>query len=79
MSDTHINAYFEDVEQKKEAVKLAKAELQEAEDRLAVKKQEVDFEEPSEKKESKPQSTDKSDKDDKTEKSANGFPFKHNK
>lgn len=43
---THINAYFQDVEDKKVVVELAKAELETAERRLEAKKVEDGFEEP---------------------------------
>lgn len=44
--DTHINAFFADVEEKKKAVVIAQGELQAAEERLALKKQQVGWEEP---------------------------------
>lgn len=43
MSDTHINAYFGDVEEKRKLVDLAEAELEAAEARLAIKKKEVGY------------------------------------
>lgn len=41
MSDTHINAYYGEVEEKKQAVREAEAELQASEHRLADKKREL--------------------------------------
>ena len=46
MSDTHINAYFVDVDTAKAKVAEAQSELDAAEARLAAKKLEVGFEEP---------------------------------
>lgn len=63
MSDTHINAFFMDVDDKKKAVELAKAELQAAEQRLEDKKHEIGFEEPEE--EHKPHAVSRSAKDGK--------------
>jgi len=48
MSETHINAYFADVEDAKLAVEQAKANLKAAEARLAEKKSAIGFEEPEE-------------------------------
>lgn len=55
MADTHINAYFAEVDEKKQAVVQAKGELEAAEARLEAKKKEVGWveekpaEEPSQK------------------------------
>ena len=46
MADTHINAFFADVEEKKQAVVLAQGELDAAKARLAAKKKEVGYVEP---------------------------------
>jgi hypothetical protein len=46
MPDTHINAYFADVEEAKREVSNAQAKLGEAEDRLAAKKLEVGYTDP---------------------------------
>lgn len=43
MADTHINAYFADVEDKRRAAEIANGELQAAEAALAAKKREVGF------------------------------------
>ena len=46
MSDTHINAFFGDVDEKQKAFEQAAAELHQARERLEVKKKEVGYEEP---------------------------------
>lgn len=46
MSDTHINAYFADVDDAQKAFERSAAELQAAQDRLEVKKKEVGYVEP---------------------------------
>lgn len=46
MADTHINAFFADVEAAKVAVRVAQGELEGAEARLEAKKLEVGYEEP---------------------------------
>lgn len=46
MADTHINAFFADVEAAKAAVRDAQGELEGAEARLEAKKLEVGYEEP---------------------------------
>jgi len=43
MSDTHINAYFGDVDEKQKLVDLANGELEAAKARLEVKKKEVGY------------------------------------
>jgi len=46
MAETHINAYFADVDEKQKAFELAAAELQAARDRLEVKKKAVGYVDP---------------------------------
>lgn len=46
MSDTHINAYFGDVDEKQKLVDVANAELEASKARLEVKKKEVGYVEP---------------------------------
>lgn len=46
MSDTHINAFFADVDEAEKNVLAAHAEWEAAKARLEVKKQEVGYEEP---------------------------------
>lgn len=46
MAETHINAYFADVDEKQKAFEYAAAELQAARDRLETKKKEVGYVEP---------------------------------
>lgn len=46
MADTHINAYFADVDTKQTAVAQANAELQAANARLWAKKKEIGWVEP---------------------------------
>ena len=43
---THINAYFQEVQEKEQAVSQANAELEGAKSRLEAKKREIGFEEP---------------------------------
>lgn len=51
MADTHINAYFMAVDEAKQAVIRANAELDNAQKALETKKKEVDWQEPVEEKE----------------------------
>ena len=44
--DTHINAFFADVEEKRKAVVIAQGELQAAEEALETKKQQVGYVDP---------------------------------
>lgn len=46
MPDTHINAFFADVDEKLHAVLVAQGELEAAKDRLEAKKKEVGYVEP---------------------------------
>ena len=46
MSDTHINAYFGDVDEKLKALLAAQADYEAAKQRLEIKKKEVGYEEP---------------------------------
>lgn len=50
MSDTHINAFFMDVDEKQKAFDTAQAELEAAKQRLADKKEQDGFVEPEEEK-----------------------------
>lgn len=46
MAETHINAFFADVDEKLHIVLVAQGELQAAKDRLEAKKKEVGYVEP---------------------------------
>ncbi len=59
MADTHINAFFAEVEDKQQALAVAQSELKQAKDRLEAKKREVGYEEPV-----APESQEQSDEDE---------------
>lgn len=69
---THINAYYQDVQDKEEACRVAKAELEAAKRRLDEKKQEDGVQEESKKDhdEAQTESPDESPKQDNQEKAA---------
>lgn len=67
MSETHINTYFQDVEDKKVALAKAKGDLDAAEAALEAKKDEVGFEDPAEVKEEKEAEADEAAEESKPE------------
>ncbi len=76
MSETHINAYFADVEEKKKAFNQAQAELMAAKDRLEAKKLDVGWKE-DEESESDEDEDDADEKGKKAPDSASGFGIRH--
>lgn len=61
---THINAFYEEVEEKKKTLNLAKAELEAAERAL---KEHPDFEEPKKESKDDPKEAEPEDKEDEVE------------
>lgn len=73
MADTHINAFFADVDEKEKTVLAAHAEWEAAKVRLEAKKKEVGFEDPTTPEVSKPQVEEKSDEVEETKPANNSL------